>query len=97
MICGGTMDNAWLAKKLVNYTEHIGQKENPSILKAKKRWGAKAKKILKLDRISFKEAKAMNANSMLDAWCNVKYGPLAIKEKNSYKLKKNFRKINEDI
>ncbi len=82
------MDNEWLAKKLVNYTEHIGQKDNPSIPKARKRWGAKTRGILKKDSIPFNEAKRLKATRMLDAWCDVDYGPLAIKGKSGYRLKK---------
>jgi aminopeptidase len=82
------VDNASLAKKLVNYTERIGQKENPGIAKAVKRWGGKARALLSKDGVSLAAADKLGATRMLDEWCGVDYGPLAIKEKSAYRFKK---------
>ena len=78
------MQQEWLAKKLVNYTLGIGQKENTEGLKkAERKYGKKVRALTKKKKV----AATKSNTKMLDDLCGVEYGPLFVKTGKSYKPK----------
>ncbi|MCD4739789.1 aminopeptidase [archaeon] len=72
----------WLAKKIVNYSMHIGQKSNPTYEKLKKKHRVLSKDSVK--RVSKKDKK------LFEKWQDIDYGPLVIKKGKKYEFKKKI-------
>ncbi|MFC2174732.1 aminopeptidase [archaeon] len=71
----------WLAKKIVNYTLGIGQKENTDgIKKAERKYGKRVLPLLKKKKV----AATKKNTKMLDDLCGVDYGPLFVKKGKGY-------------